>query len=711
MYHWDGTSGPWHSSSNWYEGEPPVTDSSACINVPDSQTITYSMGSLQIASLACSENLAIQGTTSPCLLATTEPSFVRGDLTLENNNTVLQVDDRLDIDGLFEWTGSNVTSSAKLTGSGVTYANGGTVISQIVHLEDHHLILDGNSTSVCSGRVDFNGASVFEIRPGSTYEHQGSGGIFSGWFDDSFVNGGTLIKSVNTDASNIYMHTENSGLIHVKTGTLKFYLGGSSTGDFVADPGALLNFTGGHEFLPGSSIVAENILFSSGISQPNTVRGAYDVSNATTVQDGMSVTFTDQANIISYGSSFYITGSSVTFNAIVGGTIHFDSLQAGNASFNSGDPVQVTNLTLGSGTISGPSNITIDGLLIWNSAGGFTGPKTVNANGPVQVNSGSGQKTISNCTFNNADTATLLTQLGLSSSTFNNLPGGVMDVRHDSGVFGLSSSSSFHNAGTLVKSAGTGTTTMLVHTENSGTVEVQSGVLSYYGAYGLTHVQTAGQTVLNGGDLAFTQGAFCNLQGGLLTGAGTVFGNVVSTGGTTAPGLSIGQLNVNGNYTQGAGAALQIEISGADPGQADKLVCTGTASLAGTLEIVLTGGFQPQPGNHYKIVSAGSVVGTFDTLVGADLPGDDDFTVIYTPNAVYLGICPMASPDFDGDCDVDNDDYTAFEACASGPDVAHAPGCEGKDLDLDTDVDQFDFGIFQRCLSGADVPADPACDD
>jgi len=186
---------------------------------------------------------------------------------------------------------------------------------------------------------------------------------------------------------------------------------------------------------------------------------------------------------------------------------------------------------------------------------------------------------------------------------------------------------------------------------------------------------------------------------------------VVNAGGTTAPGLSVGQLNVDGAYTQQAGAALQIEIGGEAPGQFDKMACTGTATLAGTLEIVLSGGFQPQPGDSFEILSAALVVGTFDTVNGADLPGEDDFTVIYTPDAVILGICPLVPADFDGDCDVDSDDYATFETCASGPDVPHSgtTTCQTADSNSDNDVDQDDFAIFQRCYSGQDNPADPNC--
>ncbi len=72
---------------------------------------------------------------------------------------------------------------------------------------------------------------------------------------------------------------------------------------------------------------------------------------------------------------------------------------------------------------------------------------------------------------------------------------------------------------------------------------------------------------------------------------------------------------------------------------------------------------------------------------------------------------PTAAADFNADYDVDGDDLTVFESCASGPAVPHdgTEGCQQADFDDDNDVDQSDFAIFQRCLSGENVPADPNC--
>ena len=102
MYHWAGGTGTWHAGGNWLEGSTPTAGSEVCVNVEGSPTVTYSQGQLGIATLSCYENFAVQTQSPPCELTLAEPSFVVGDLRLANNSAILEVDDRLDIHGLFE---------------------------------------------------------------------------------------------------------------------------------------------------------------------------------------------------------------------------------------------------------------------------------------------------------------------------------------------------------------------------------------------------------------------------------------------------------------------------------------------------------------------------------------------------------------------------------------------------------------------------------
>ncbi|UCC30706.1 MAG: hypothetical protein JSU86_00210 [Phycisphaerales bacterium] len=710
MFNWDGPSGPWHSPSNWLEGTSPTAGSEVCIDVPGTPTVTYSNGALAVGTLACSESLSlIAGSPSPAELTLNNASWIDGDLGLTGLYTVLEVIDRLDIGGVFEFTGVGDTRGAKLTGPGVTYANGGLEINNVAYLENHTLILDGNSTSVCEGVLAFPGASRFEIRPGSTYEYQGDGGILSGWHDDVFVNEGTLIKSVDSGRSSVYTYTENSGLIHAKTGMLWFYLGGNSTGEFRGDPGTTLAFNGGHQFHPSSSIIADNVEFPQG---GHTIQGTYDVTTATT-NSASVLTFTEEANVVSYGSSFYIQQWTVNFNAIIGEPIRFDTLSVGPgasgtafANFNSGEPVQVTNLILSRGTIQTPNSITITGLTTWNGGGHFdgAGTGTVNAEGDVLVNYSGDEKSLRYCTFNNTATATLLGGFNMPYGTvvFNNLATGVIDIQFDGGVIsGLHQT--LNNAGTMVKSAGAGTSTISAPTNNTGTVEVQTGVLEFYTHYDGHYVQTAGRTVLNGGDLNMFGPAPVYITGGLLTGAGAITGNVLNSSGTTAPGLSTGVLDIDGAYIQGINSALEIDIAGLNQGsEYDLLTVSGTANLAGNLEVNLpTNGFAPVPGDSFQILTAGSVVDEFDTVNVTNLSPYLNMEVVYTATDVTLDMVGVVPGDCNLDGDAALDDYGDLKACLLGPGGGTEPGCRCFDFDDNGDVDLVDFAEFQAAFTGS----------
>ena len=75
-------------------------------------------------------------------------------------------------------------------------------------------------------------------------------------------------------------------------------------------------------------------------------------------------------------------------------------------------------------------------------------------------------------------------------------------------------------------------------------------------------------TVGAGGEL-FSSTDPLTLTGGVLKGTGEVKGDVVNNGGTIRPGASPGTLNVDGDFTQGSGGTLEIEVDGEGAGQFD----------------------------------------------------------------------------------------------------------------------------------------------
>jgi hypothetical protein len=103
-----------------------------------------------------------------------------------------------------------------------------------------------------------------------------------------------------------------------------------------------------------------------------------------------------------------------------------------------------------------------------------------------------------------------------------------------------------------------------------------------------------------------------------------------------------GDLTVTGNYGGGTQqyTVLDIGLGGAGAGsQYGQLDVSGTATLVGTLDVSLSNGFVPYPGETFDIVTAGSRSGTFQTTefpTGLSNP----WLINYTSNGVVLEYVP-----------------------------------------------------------------------
>jgi len=144
---------------------------------------------------------------------------------------------------------------------------------------------------------------------------------------------------------------------------------------------------------------------------------------------------------------------------------------------------------------------------------------------------------------------------------------------------------------------------------NYGTIYVPppSNIMRIYNAGLFT--QMAGEVAVDG--ILFVDGAPLDLEGGTLTGRGTVYGDVDNSGATVAPGASAGKLTIQGAYIQDPNGVLEIELGGTETGQWDQLVVTGTANLAGTLCLKLIDDFRPQVGATFTVMTFPSRTGEF----------------------------------------------------------------------------------------------------
>ena len=127
-----------------------------------------------------------------------------------------------------------------------------------------------------------------------------------------------------------------------------------------------------------------------------------------------------------------------------------------------------------------------------------------------------------------------------------------------------------------------------------------------------------------------------------VSGTGSLNASLTNTSGVVAPGHSAGLLNISNTYSQEAAGTLEIELGGNTPGTGyDQLSVAGFALLAGTLEISLINGFVPAAGQSFDILSASSVLGTFDNVVLSGFPAGVGFDVSYGPNLVSIIAVPL----------------------------------------------------------------------
>jgi hypothetical protein len=169
---------------------------------------------------------------------------------------------------------------------------------------------------------------------------------------------------------------------------------------------------------------------------------------------------------------------------------------------------------------------------------------------------------------------------------------------------------------------------------NAGRVDIQGGAGFSTGSS--NYDQSAGQTTVDG----TLSAANVALHGGSLHGTGTIAGNVTNAGIVT-PGDAPGTLTIQGNYTQTAAGTLDINLAG--PASFSQLAVSGTATLAGTLNLALAPGFTPAAGASFAILTFAAHSGNFGTETGLILSPNKFFVPNFTSNNLTLVLGPGVS--------------------------------------------------------------------
>lgn len=486
-------------------------------------------------------------------------------------------------------------AGANLSGLGFDCFLAGDIVveSGLIVAEANVTILDG---------VHFSGAGTFKLAAGSHTtlagafwaenvlmagaSLTGSGNLTAGtlnWTGGEFVGpsaslaisvGATL--GADTSSGALYLNNgfqlANQGLVLVKgansllmnqgstlvnSGVLEFVGDGSLADGGVAPAPSLQNNANGTVRRPSRAGVGQNL-----INVPVTQDGVFEVL-AGSVQVAGGMTLDDGADFTGAGKTVVSSGATTL-----------------NGAFTS------ANLVLGGGTVSGTGSLA-GGSLYW-TGGTLSGPGTlaINSLGSLQI-SGPDPKIITGgFVLNNQGTTTLLTGSasvhGAAGAIIQN--SGTFDLAGDVGLLnGFSGTApSFQNTGNLLKSAGGGVSPFEFVLPNSGTVEVQSGILQLTGGGSNSSVWTAGVA----GTLSLNAGSF-SLQGGAtLAGAGVVAVNGAVLSVTGSPTVS-GLLALGSGQVTGGGNLVVNHVMNWTGGS---LSGTGMVTIAASGQLNLSGG-------------------------------------------------------------------------------------------------------------------------
>jgi RHS repeat-associated protein len=517
----------------------------------------------------------------------------KGNYTGSGSGTVRLSDGPLTVDGtggatfdfpagMFQWAGGWINGgTAGLTNVGfITLAGANTKYLGGV--------LNNAGTITHSGTGDFQldistggfpgglGVGILNNLAGGLYDMQGDRNLAQGFADAAqFNNAGTVRKSSGSGTTTVRAPFNNlGGTIDVRSGTFRVSAGSHTGGTFTVATGATLQMVGS-QTITGTYAGSGNGIVQWGEQQLDTLSvgaagATFDFPGGLFQWtlgkiDGGAAGLTNRGTMTLLGSAF----------KILSGTLH-----------NHGTIVETGNVT--------PLNINRDGLII-----------------------------------NEVD--------------------GLYDFQDDPLGFQASDGTpvgAFTNLGTVRKSSGAGET--LIHSSvfsNEGTLEVLSGTLTVNPT---TLPQLAGST-LTGGTWIVRAGATLNLARApnltassasiTLDGPGSTFTTIntlASNAGsfslldgrnftTVGPFSNTGSLtvgagstfHVTGAYTQSAAATLHVQVGGTPASaQFGRLISTGSAALAGTLDVALANGFGPTMGQSFPVVGFPSQSGAFDTITG-----------------------------------------------------------------------------------------------
>lgn len=535
--------------------------------------------------------------------------------------------------GFLSIANSMTWSGGTLTGTGGTeLAGGGTGTFDGAA---GNMVLDGRS---------FNnyGYVSYTVPADSSTLQLSNGAVFNTYYnfvitDDGSINtsgspssfnvfpNGLLLKANGSGTSTIYPNSTNNSNVFGSAGTLEFAGDNTNSGGFVAFAPGTIKFSASSSVFDASSVITGDgtVRFSAGTAQ---ISGGYDVgstdicggtvdiqtSAATTDFKFTSGTLTVEQDFTMYGTGTWSGGTmgssdpDAYFDVAPGATLTIDAA--------TGSPTDDFLLFANDGTVyytaSSPANyLTFTNDALIDNTGLFdiqTDVQIASTSGVIILGFGNHGSTSGTSAAARAQARAARMAKATAAAAKRGHP-------HLLGMCACPGTNEFDNSGTLQKTAGTGTMDFgPILSNTTGAVNALTGTMNFLDVYD----QSAGSTTLGPGNISVASAL--DLHGGVLNGAGTLTGNLNNslTAGdsgkvTPAGASSIGTITVTGNYEEGLGASLDLEIASAS--SYDVLAVSGSVTPAGTLNVTLLSGYQPANGVTFMPLTFSSKTGDFAT--------------------------------------------------------------------------------------------------